>query len=40
LGAARRRSAEDRRMADAIYVALTIAFFALSWWYVRACDRM
>jgi hypothetical protein len=31
---------EDPPMADLVFVALTIAFFAASWLYVRACERM
>jgi hypothetical protein len=28
------------QMADVVFVALTLAFFGLSWLYVRACDRV
>jgi hypothetical protein len=27
-------------MLDLIYIALVIAFFALSFWYVRFCERV
>jgi len=27
-------------MSDALVVLLTLAFFALSWLYVRACERV
>jgi len=27
-------------MKDLIFIAITIAFFFLSWLYVRACERM
>jgi len=27
-------------MLDLVYVAVTLAFFALSWAYVHACDRL
>jgi hypothetical protein len=27
-------------MADLVYVSVTVAFFALSWLYVRALDRL
>ncbi len=27
-------------MADLAYVALAVAFFALAWLYVRACERV
>jgi len=27
-------------MADLSFILLTIAFFALSWFYVRACARL
>jgi len=25
---------------DVLYIALTIAFFAASWWFVRACASL
>jgi hypothetical protein len=25
---------------DFVYIALTIGFFALSWWFVRACASL
>jgi hypothetical protein len=31
---------EDPKMADVVFVAITLAFFAISWLYVRACDRV
>jgi hypothetical protein len=27
-------------MEDAIYVGITVLFFALTWWLVRFCDRL
>jgi len=27
-------------MTDVLYVAVTLAFFLLSWVYVRACERL
>jgi len=27
-------------MIDLVYVALTVAFFAVAWAYARACDRV
>jgi hypothetical protein len=27
-------------MADVLFVALSLAFFVVSWLYVRACDRV
>ena len=27
-------------MMDLLFVGLTILFFLLSWWYVRACERV
>jgi len=27
-------------MKDLVFVALTVAFFLVSWLYVRACDRL
>jgi hypothetical protein len=27
-------------MRDLVFVLLTLAFFAVSWWYVRAADRL
>jgi hypothetical protein len=27
-------------MLDFMFIALTLIFFALSFWYVRACDRL
>jgi len=27
-------------MLDALYVMIAIAFFAVSWAYVRGCDRL
>jgi hypothetical protein len=35
-------STEPRRtaMKDVAYVAVTVLFFALSWLYVRACERI
>jgi ActR/RegA family two-component response regulator len=27
-------------MADLILIVVTIAFFAISWWYVKGCDRI
>jgi hypothetical protein len=27
-------------MKDLVFVAVTLAFFALSWLYVRACERV
>ena len=35
------RLAEARgKMADLIFVVLTAAFFAVSWAYVRGCERL
>jgi len=31
---------EDRQMLDLIFIALVLAFFAVSFWYVRFCDRV
>jgi hypothetical protein len=31
---------EEVPMLDLLFVALTVGFFALSWAYVRACDRV
>jgi len=27
-------------MKDVVFVAITLAFFLLSWLYVRACERL
>jgi len=27
-------------MFDLILIAATVAFFILSWWYVKGCDRI
>jgi hypothetical protein len=27
-------------MKDVVYVGLTVVFFAISWLYVRACERV
>jgi len=27
-------------MIDVVYIAVTIAFFAIAWAYARACDRV
>jgi hypothetical protein len=32
-------STEPRAMKDVAYVAVTVLFFALSWLYIRACER-
>jgi hypothetical protein len=29
-----------RAMTDLIFVSITIAFFAVAWLYVRACERL
>ena len=34
------RSTKESNMQDLIYVAITIAFFALSLGYVEFCDRV
>jgi hypothetical protein len=31
---------EVHTMADLVYVAVTLAFFAVAWAYARACDRL
>jgi hypothetical protein len=31
---------EDSEMLDAIFIAVTVAFFIVSWWYVKGCDRV
>jgi hypothetical protein len=31
---------DEPAMKDLAYVALTVLFFALSWLYVRACERV
>jgi hypothetical protein len=31
---------EGLQMADVVFVVITLAFFAITWLYVRACDRV
>ena len=31
---------EEDDMADLIFIAATVAFFAIGWLYVKACDRI
>jgi hypothetical protein len=42
--AVRRRLAQsllnDRGMADLVFIATTIAVFAVAWAYLRGCDRL
>jgi hypothetical protein len=33
-------SAEAPAMTDLVYIAITVAFFAVAFAYVRACDRL
>jgi hypothetical protein len=33
-------SKEKPRMLDVIFIALVIIFFAVSFWYVRFCERV
>jgi hypothetical protein len=35
-----RHSPSEASMLDLIFVLATVAFFGLSWAYVRACDRL
>src|SRR5262245_5404805 len=30
----------SKRMADVIFILLTVVFFIISWLYVRGCDRL
>lgn len=34
------RDSEVTPMVDVLFVAVTVAFFFVSWLYVRACDRV
>jgi len=27
-------------LLDLVFIAIAILFFAVSWWYVRGCDRL
>jgi hypothetical protein len=39
-GSGRLAAGEVHTMADLVYVAVTVAFFALAWAYACACDRI
>jgi len=34
------RAVEDQSVLDLAFVLLTLAFFGVSWAYVRACERI
>lgn len=35
-----RTAEEATQMADLVFMAVTVAFFAIAWAYVRGCDRL